>query len=291
MKKIVSILMMLSLMLSCTVMASAAEINSYKNIRATMISYGMPEEIVNSLPDAEIVKYSNIGQDSVTKHYYKFTEAESDSNVYRSANAPAYTVEEITEAECMAALATLDAAQPRGTIKESYMATTINATPLGGRRYLMSATYDWLSTPWFRLTDYFALTIHDCMVLVPDTEYTLEQNDYVSIYTGGNINTNSWDDSLYASGVGGHCMAMHWLESDDYYTYFNFRGYMSFEAEIAEVGSNGIVNFAAYITYAHQTLVPSIGLSVSLPKSVSASITPTVSFDYLTDQENWTHIE
>lgn len=291
MKKIISILMILSLMLSCTVMASAAEITPNDAIREAMISYGMPEEIVKALPDTEISKYANIGQDSVIKRYYKFTENESETSVYSSTSTPAYTVEEVTEAECMAALATLDTAQPYGTIKESYMATTINATPIEGRRYLMSATYDWLSTPWFKLTDYFALTIHDCMVLVPDTEYTLEQNDYVSIYTGGTVKTNSWTDSLYASGVGGHCMAVHWIPSDDYYTYYNFRGYMSFEAEIAEVGSNGIVNFAAYITYAHQTLVPSIGLSVSLPKSVSASITPTASFDYLTDQKNWTHRE
>lgn len=291
MKKIISILMVLSLMLSCTVMASAAELTPNNAIRETMISYGMPKKIVNALPDEEIAKYANIEQDSVVKKYYRFTENESETSVYSSSKTPAYTVEEVTEAECMAALAALDTVQPRGTIKESYMETTINASPLGGRRYLMSATYDWLSTPWFQLTDYFALTIHDCMVLVPDTEYTLEQNDYVSIYTGGNIRTNSWEDSLYASGVGGHCMSVHWIPSDDYYTYFNFRGYMSFEAEIAEVGANGIVNYAAYITYAHQTLVPAIGISVSLPKSVSASITPTVSFDYLTDQENWTHRE
>ncbi len=294
MKKIISIFMLLSLMLGCTVMTSAAENNSNDAIRADMVAYGMPEEIVYALPDSEIAKYANITQESITKHYYRFTENENAASVCDTAtDTLAYTVEEITETECMEGLAVLETVQPQGTIKESYMATTINATPVDGeeRRYLMSATYEWLSEPLIQAVDYFALTIDECMVIVPDTEYTLEQNDYVSIYSGSAINTHSWTDSLYASGIGGHCMTVSWLPDGEYYTYFNFRGYMSFEAEIAEVGSNGKVSFAAYITYAHKTIVPAINVSVSLSQGVSASITPTVSFDYLTDQGNWTHQE
>ena len=291
MKKIISIIMVLSLMLSGTMTARAAEIDPNDEIRKAMISYGMPEEIVNALPDSEIAKYANIEQDSTIKRYYRFTENEAGVSAYSTAGTPAYTVEEVTEAECMAALAMLDAVQPYGTIKESYMETTINASHIEGRRYLISATYHWLSTPVFKSKDYFALTIHDCMVLVPDTEYTLEQNDYVSIFSGSTINTNSWTDSLQASGIGGHCMSMEWIPDDDYTTYFNFRGYMSFEAEIAEVGPNGKINFVAYIAYAHQTLLPTFGVTISLPKSVSATISPKRSFDYLTNQGNWTHTE
>ncbi len=44
MKKIISILMVLSLMLSCTVMASAAEITPNDAIREAMIPYGMQKQ-------------------------------------------------------------------------------------------------------------------------------------------------------------------------------------------------------------------------------------------------------
>lgn len=290
MKKIISITLAIAVLLSCSVMVSASENRDIQSVRETLISQGMPEDIVMSLPDTEIAKYTNVNEESITEHYYKFTPVEAGAATIGASSSQEYTVEEVSKQECMSAVSSQNGTQARGTIGSSYMQTTINATKISGRRYLISATYKWISTPIFKLTDYFALTIHDCMVLVPDTEYTLEQNDCISVY-GAREYTNSWTDSLKKSGIGGHCMAVHMLPSDEYFTYHNFRGYMSFEAEIAEVGSNGVVNFAAYITYAHQTLVPSIGLSITLPKSVSATITPKISFDYLTDQENWTHRE
>lgn len=145
MKKIISIVMVLSLMLSCTVMVNAAEVRSNDEIRAAMISYGMPEEIVNALPDAEIAKYANIKQDSIRVRYYRFTENIAGISAYSTVGTPVNTVEEVTEAECMAALATLDTVQPYGTIMESYMETIINAFLIEGLKYLMSAAYDWIT--------------------------------------------------------------------------------------------------------------------------------------------------
>ena len=293
-KKIICAILVLSMMISCTLIVSATDVDDLDNIRNRMIAYGMPEKIVNSLPDSEVLKYANIASNSVEKHYY---ELEENTSELQSINSDSLSdsrvscvVTEITEEECMAAL-NQNAVQPRGEIKKSYMAVTIDAVPIEGRRYLISATYDWLSTPIFKIKDYFALTVHDSMVLIPDTVYTLEQNDYVSIYSGSTIKTNSWEDSLYSSGIGGHCMIMHWMPDDDYTTYFNFRGYMSFEAEVAEVGPTGVVNSAAYITYAHKTLLPAIGFSVSLPLSASASISPAYAFDFFYDMKNFTHEE
>lgn len=262
------------------------DVDSIDRIRANMIMCGIPEDVVSGLPASEIEKYVNITPESVEKHYYKITESNSDEN--SNEERKDYAFEEVTESDCVEAI---EAEQTRGTIGASYLSVTISTTHLSGRNYEISAAYQWLTIPIFQLTDYLALTIHDSMVLVPDTEYTMEQNDYVSIYSGSTVHTNSWEDSLYASGVGGHCMAIHWIPSDDYTTYFNFRGYIGFEARIAQVGQNGIVHSAAYITYAHQTLVPAFNVSVSLNMSVSASISPAISFDFMTKQKSFTYYE
>lgn len=287
MKKTINVIICLVMLFSMTVNAFASTVTiDYETIRKAMIEYGMPESVVNTLPDIEVAKYANIEATSVDKHYYKFTEIDNE-NMVRTSNHQEYTVEEVSEEECISAISEIS---PLGTIGSSYMETTITVARMSGRRYLVSATYRWISEPIFQINDYFGLSIHNNLVMIPDTVVTCSEYDYGSLYDS-NIHTVSYFGGLINSGMNGHCMEVPWEKDDDYYTYMNFRGYMSYQVEVAEVGSNGTVNSLVYLVYAHKTLIPNFGVTFSYPTNAAISIGPSISFDYLYQTTSFTHYE
>ena len=258
------------------------------DIREKMISIGMSTNLVENLPDHIVEKYSNVTSENIITSYYKIVEAESDllmtTNCEINENI---LVVPITEEECMMAIANNNI-QPMGTIKESYLKLNTIASPVSGRRYVVSVSYEWLNPPFFNLTDYLALTIHETLVIIPDSEYSHTQY-YETDGTIGSFTLIENNNAIVQSGLAGHCMAVQLVPSMGSITAFSFEGYLGYEVEIAMVGDSNTVSSIVYATYAHQTLIPSLGFSIDLALNTHASITPRVSFDYMYDTYNFTY--
>lgn len=258
------------------------------DIKEKMISIGMSANLVENLPDYIVEKYRNVTSENIVTSYYKVVEDEFD--LLTTTN---YEINEnilvipITEEECMAAIANNNI-QPRGTIKESYLKLNTIASPVGGRRYVVSVSYEWLNPPIFKFTDYLALTIHETLVIVPDSEYSHTQY-YETNGTTGSVTLVENNNAIFQSGIAGHCMAIQWAPSMGSIITYSYEGYLGYEVEIAMVGDDNIVSSLIYATYAHQTLIPSVGLSIDFMFNAHASITPKISFDYMNDTCNFTY--
>lgn len=157
-------------------------------------------------------------------------------------------------------------------------------------KYHILAMYEWLIEPICRFTDYFAVTIHQGLVIIPGTEYALQQYDSVDPWNS--ITTHTISGSIVASGVGGHCMSVYMppVSSGDL-GYCNFRGLLSYDVKVAEQPANGELDVAIYVTYGHHILVPSFSVGFTLSQGGYASITPTASFEYMNAQKNFTYQE
>lgn len=288
-KKLFCIFLSMLLVVICGIPASASSLSKSDAIRAQMIACGLPEDTVRSLPDSEIEQYENIVSGLVSTHHYRIadqgTSAESVTYVN---NVETLTVTEISEEEWVRVL---ESVSPQGLIGDSYLTIYEVITPLGGRDYKVSAFYSWDVLPFWRLNDYFALTIHDSLALVPDTEYSASFYDLTSNGIIPTTQTVAVTDGIYYSGIGGHCMSVPLLSSNSAATYSNFHGYIGYTVRVAEVGEKGTINFAIYTIFAHRKIVPAISLSVDLNKNASASFSPATNFDFMTTIENYTHIE
>lgn len=284
MRKIVALFLTITLcanLILCRI-AFADEVN-LDEIRDNMVAAGLDESLVYSMPKEQVLKYKQIALASCRTYYFKVSE---------DANSGESMIEEVTEAECLEAIAQDNLIETCASIDESYMELTICLTPSEEEngRYNVLTCYEWLREPVCRFNDYLAVTIHSGLVIIPDTEYAFQQYDSVdslNFYT-----THSINGSVVESGVGGHCMsiALPPITSGDT-RYYDFRGYLSYDIRVAEVGEDGQLHAAVYAAYAHHILVPSFTVGITLPKNWYASVTPTSSFDYMYEQMNFLYEE
>lgn len=307
-KRLLGLLLAITMLAGSTIYVSAEDVNNVDAIRNRMISYGMPVKIVNRLPDDIVMQYCNIEENDVNLRYFKYTEYLNMTNIESSyslnnVSVTKATITEITEEECYNALLQNNFAQPMGTIRESYMILGAQASNIEGRNYIVSATYVWLNNPICKLTDYFALTIHDTLAIVPNTEYAMLWHESITTITPGSYvyeeSVVSEYYQMYASGVGGHCINTQVVpsitnEEDNIQTTitnYGFCGYLKYDAVVAEVNPDGRIDSAVYATYAHRIFLPAIGISISLPTGVSASISPAYAFDFMHTTYNFEHID
>lgn len=284
MKKLISIILAIYMLLSMSCFVCYAQaVNDLDIAKQNMRAFGFSEKAIEDLPDTEILKYLNVENSQKDETFFKITPKNIAENELMTLTLDDCVVEEVSKEEAMNPIVTY------GTIGSSYMMIERWCNQVSGREYFISARYEWLTEPFFQLRDYFAVTVSSNMSLTPNTVYTVEKHDNVSIYNGGEVEEVWYEDSLQKSGVGGYAMSVSIIPDTDYETNYNFRGYMSFNAKVGQISSTNQIN--VYTTYAHQTLVPSFNVGISLPAGACASITPASSFDFAQAYSTFYHYE
>lgn len=158
----------------------------------------------------------------------------------------------------------------------NYLTTTLIATNLGGKEFLLKYDWEWNTTPVIVLKDVMAITHTNSVAQISGSEYAVYQYD--------DFGTNVTNTDYYWTADVQNAFGMA-FEFDLIGKYFtggstNWRGHMAFRVNATPNNFEGWAN--VYGHYAHKIFSPGAGFSIG-SGGPSFSVTPSFSWDKATD--------
>jgi len=295
MKKIISLVVVLTMLMSLVTCSYAGENNKAKGMRVLLNSGWTVEEINDLLSDKAIKSFANAKPAKTTeKKYFKVSE---DSTVEVSrAQALSGANEANKQDKIDMALKLMvpnvkdsNIAYAVGDIEKKDVVTTdgyleyyAQSYDLGNGEFILSARYEWLKEPINRKEDVFGLG-HDTNLTqvssfepyfvyktditevvngrITNKEYVTNTPDGIKIDTGGTVTKHDMYNDFYSQTY--TCLAE------------NHRGYLQYKVK---VNNSNVNTVAIYTEYLHQESTFSVSPAISYPAGAAISINYSTKF-------------
>ncbi|MBQ2915639.1 MAG: hypothetical protein IJE51_02495 [Clostridia bacterium] len=290
-KKIISIVIAI-LIINCITCSTIAnnKLLSVEEIKNNLLCLGIPKQLIDTFDDEELFKYKNLQESDVTKKIFKIV---TPQNILAKESTPQEVF--ITEVSHAEYLNSTKKNQTRGLIDESYLEITFTHATIDHGHYKITAFYHWLSTPTGGRTHYLAITLNESLNVIPNTVTANQGSTKVNLING-NEEFYMIPASVCAEGIGGKAVEIYTWADSNTTMYYNYIGYLTYEAEVSEDPFDGTLVCAAFYTYAQAklaiTIIPTITISqvlsdIGLTLTPGFTISPATYFDFMNGQQSW----
>ncbi|EPR08074.1 hypothetical protein [Ruminiclostridium papyrosolvens] len=291
-------------------------VSDKEKIISKLLNAGFTSEQINDLPESELFTYKDGEIVSTDTRYYRISRQQDEKGATHSKSKEKKVtdegtskVTELTKEQCFYEVQEYNKKhnQPQSVTNASTTGGTFTTTSIydsgaayetdtdgwitmnllvshvSGTLYKLSAQWTWLTVPKYTQIDVIGLGHDEALTQTNDPIYSYFKDDWTNSWHNPSSGTETFttpEKSVADSGgsVVSYALWSHDADTNGGYLRSNYRGYMSYYANVNDSSKHWI---SAYAKYAHQQTSLSISPSISWPASLGFSVEKSEKFDFL----------